>query len=382
MKILRTASVAIHVRASFVVLVLLYSLAAGAGAVLSLVFLFALLATFLVHELGHVVVARLLRRPTETTIGGAGGQTVAFGPLLNTWQRLAVLLAGILASYCLTEGAAWALQKGVWSHAIIHETLYSIYTFSAAWFWCNLIPLYPFDGGEIFVVLGGAAFGRTGRIAAAGLSIVVGICLALYCLWAWALPAVIIALYSLTETFLLLHRPQSLHGGVLSDEAQKLHELRQRWLSGEQEKAISELQALAKESKESDVRKGALDSCSEYLLELDRFRDAYDLLTQAKDSLSLASLEHMALAAYKTSHWSEGLEAGREAFRECPSLSTATLCAALSSRLLLDEESIHWLQAAQSMGFRNVTEFAASSDFDPIRSTEPFQKFLASLNRS
>ena len=381
MKILRTASVAIHVRASFVVLVLLYTLATGAGALFSLIYLFAFFATFLVHELGHVAVARLLRRPCETTIGGAGGHTAIFGTALKTWQRLLVLFAGILASYLLTEGAAWALQKGVWSYAVIHETLFYIFTFSAAWFWCNLIPLYPFDGGEIVVVAGGALFGRIGRVVAAYVNMLVSFCLTMYCLWAGAFPGAIVALYCLTETFLLLRRPQGLQGGTLSDEAQKLHEARQRWLSGAQETAISELRLLAEKSQESDVRKGALDSCSEYLLELDRFRDAYDLLSQAKDSLPLASLEHLTLAAYKTSHWSEGLETGREAFRECPSLSTASLCAALSARLSQDDETINWLQAAQTMGFRNVSEFVSTSDFDPIRASASFQRFLAGLQK-
>jgi membrane-associated protease RseP (regulator of RpoE activity) len=95
----------------------------------------------LVHEFGHIIVARLLRRPTETTIGGAGGRTVVFGPALKTWQRVLVLFSGILASYLLTEGMAWLLQKGLWPHVVVHETLFSIYTFSAVWFWCNLLTV-------------------------------------------------------------------------------------------------------------------------------------------------------------------------------------------------------------------------------------------------
>jgi hypothetical protein len=379
MKILRTASMAIHVRASFVVLALLYALASEAGVLLSLIFLAALFVTFLVHEFGHIIVARLLRRPTETTIGGAGGRTVIFGPVLKTWQRVLVLFSGILASYLLTEGTAWLLQKGLWPHAVVHETLFSIYTFSAVWFWCNLIPLYPFDGGEIAVVVGGALFGRVGRILAAVLNMVVGVSLAIYCLSVGAFPAVIVALYSLTETFLLVRRPQGLHGGVLSDDAQKLHDLQQRWLSGEQEQVVAELRQLSEKSEESDVRKSALDSCSEYLLELDRFREAYDLLINAQDTLQLASLEHLALSGYKTSHWAEALEAGREAFRLCPSLSTASLCAVLSARLSLDEESVGWLRAAQSMGFRNIAEFVSTTDFDSIRSSTALQQFLDGL---
>lgn len=379
MKILRTASMAVHVRASFVVLALLYALASEAGALLSLIFLAALFITFFVHEVGHIIVARLMKRPTETTIGGAGGKTLVFGPVLKTWQRVLVLLAGVFSSYLLIEGMAWLLQKGLWPHAVVHELLFSIYSFSVVWFWCNLIPLYPFDGGEIVVAVGGALFGRFGRILAAGLSMLVGLSLAIYCLWEGAFSGIIIALYSLTETFLLVRRPQGLHGGVLSDDAQKLHDLQQRWLSGEQEQVVAELRVLAERSEEADVRRSALDFCSEYLLELDRFREAYDLLRNAKDTLQLASLEHLALSGYKTSHWDEALEAGREAFRQCPSLSTASLCAALAARLSLDEESIGWLRAAQSMGFRNVAEFVSTADFDPIRSSTVLQQFLEGL---
>jgi hypothetical protein len=379
MKILRTASMAIHVRASFVVLALLYAVTSAADILLSLIYLVALFVTFLVHEVGHIVVARLMHRPTETTIGGAGGRTLIFGPMLKTWQRVLVLLAGILASYLLVEGTAWFLQNGIWPYVVVHEVLFSIYFLSATWFFFNLIPLYPFDGGEIVVVVGGALFGRKGRILAALLNMAVGLCLASYCLWTGMFFGVIVALYSLVETFLLLRRPQGLHGGALSDDAQKLHDLQQRWLGGEQEQVIGELHLLAEKSEEPEVRRAALDACSEYLLELDRFREAFDLLSTAHDTLQLASLEHLALAGYKTSHWSEALEAGREAFRQCPSLSTASLCAALSARLSLDEESVGWLRAAQSMGFRNIAEFIATSDFDPLRSNISLQQFLETL---
>ena len=376
MRILRTASVAIHVRASFVVLVLLYAVATEAEAFLSLLFLFALFAAFLVHELGHVIVARFLGRATETTIGGAGGQTIVFGPALRAWQRLAFLFSGVLSSYLLAEASAWALQKGVWSHAVIHETLFAVYNFSVLWFWCNVIPLYPFDGGEAAVVIGGALFGRVGRILASALSILMGLYLVFFGVLNRMIPVGIVAVYSLIETFLLLHRPQGLHGGVLSDEAQKLHEIRQRWLNGRQDQAISELKLLVEGGKEACVRKEALESYSEYLIELDRFREAYEALSQAKDTLSVVSLEHLALAGYKTSHWSEGLEAGREAFRQCPSLSTASLCAMLSARLALEEETVNWLQTAGSMGLRKAAEFVATNDFDPIRSGDRFQKYL------
>ena len=379
MKILRTASVAIHVRASFVVLALLYALAHEAGPLLSLLLLAALFVTFLGHELGHIIVARFMKRPTETTIGGAGGKTIVFGPALKTWQRVLVLLSGVFASYLLVEGTAWLLQKGFWPHVVVQQALISIYSLSVLWFWCNLIPLYPFDGGEITVVLGGALFGRIGRILAVVLNMAVGISLVIYCLFEGMFGGAIIALYSLTETFLLVRRPQSLHGGVLSDDAQKLHDLQQRWLSGEQEQVVAELRLLAEKSGEADVRRSALDLCSEYLLELDRFREAYDLLSNAKDTLQLASLEHLALSGYKTSHWDEALEAGREAFRQCPSLSTASLCAALAARLSLDEESVGWLRAAQSMGFRNVAEFVSTADFDPIRSSTVLKQFLEGL---
>lgn len=376
MHLFQSRSFSVSIRLSFLVLVLIYSLLVGQGIISTALSAAAFFIIFFIHEVGHALVARCMGRPCDITIGGAGGKTAIFGPLLKTWQRFIVLLGGPMASFVL----GWAVWSILLSSEKIgdvpREFFVSVHHFNALWFFCNLIPVYPFDGGEIFLLFGGALFGRTGQKAAALLSMLIGFLVTMYFLYSLALPGMVIALYCLTESFALFQNPPSLHGDLLSDDGLKIHELQQRWLSGEQELVVDALKHLSRDSREAEARKAAVETCSEYLLELDRFREAYEVLHEAKDALSLSSLEQLTLAGYRTSHWREGLDAGREAFREVPSLPIANLCARLAARLELDEEAVCWLRAAQSHGLEDLSEVLESSDFDSIRSSTVFEKFV------
>jgi hypothetical protein len=377
MKIIRTSFASLTIRPTFFILAFLFSIFVGASISATFLIMGVLFFVFFAHELGHVVVACLMGRPTETVIGGAGGKTEVYGPLLKLWQRLSIHLAGIAATYFLMVGTRVWLFDAESLSPTLRESLFLLYSLSVGWFWFNLLPLYPFDGGEIAIDIGRSLFGRLGERIVACLSIVLSFLLTLALIGLGAFVGVILCLYCLMQSYSLFRHPLLSRSGTLSDDALVLHDLRQRWLAGDQEDVIGQLERLINESNEKDIRQEAMECCSGYLLATDRPREAYDLLKGAKDALTLSSLEHLQLAAYRTSHWLEGLEAGREAFRECHSLSVATLCSMLAARLGVADESSQWLRTCQSLGLEKLDPVIDSSDFDPVRSSPEFQELVA-----
>jgi hypothetical protein len=241
-----------------------------------------------------------------------------------------------------------------------------------------VIPLYPFDGGRLVVDLAGMIFGRFGEKAAACLSIIVALLVTLYVLHIGTYLGLFFMLYAIGQSYTLFKRPAYCAGtsGVTEDEM-TLHDLQDRWLKGEQKEVVAQLRVLALSSKEREVRQQAIEWCAEYLLLLEQAREAYELLINAKDPLMPLALEHLSLAAYRTSHFFEGLEACRAVFTARQTLSVSVLAAMLSARCGFEEEAIEWLIAAKGLGLQNIEGVVTSADFDPIRAGTEFQSFIA-----
>jgi hypothetical protein len=377
MRLVRTSSICLHIRPSFVILAFLFAIFARATMPISLLMMGVLFLVFFLHELGHVIVARLLGRPCDVIIGGAGGRTDVLGPPLRFWQRTAVRVGGLVATYLVIVGTRMWLFDEEMLPATLRECVYTLYTFSLGWFWFNLLPLCPFDGGQLCLDIGGSLFGRIGERVAAVVCMLAAFLFALCLLGNNLFLGVLVSLYCMAKAFSVFRHPTMVHGSDQSEEALLLQELRQRWHNGEQGRVIEELKQLARTAKQKEIRQEAVGCASEYLLVLEQPREAYELLTAAKDPLLSSSLEHLALAAYQTSHWSEGLFAGREAFRQYPSPSVATLCAMLAAREEKAAEAIHWLQTALSLGVTSMASIIEAEDFDSIRSSDAFHHFLA-----
>ncbi len=66
-----------------------------------LIWVLCTLASVLVHELGHVVTARIFGQPGNITVTGLGGQAVGEFGELAVWQRILVICAGPGAGFLL-----------------------------------------------------------------------------------------------------------------------------------------------------------------------------------------------------------------------------------------------------------------------------------------
>jgi Zn-dependent protease len=146
--------------------------------VVAAIFVVALYASVLLHEIAHVLAARAFgMRVPSVTLNLLGGETSIEGESRTPWQELATAIVGPLVSLAIGLGARWAaanLDPGV-----LHDVVWSIGWVNILVAVFNMLPGLPLDGGRVFraviwQVTGNEEAGTRfaawlGRLAAAGL---------------------------------------------------------------------------------------------------------------------------------------------------------------------------------------------------------------------
>ena len=147
----------------------------------------AVLVSLLAHETSHILVARLFGVRPRSVLSALGGQVYGLDEL-KRWQRVLVLLAGVLGNL-LIYGILWlatsertplpvARLGREWSTFIGNAVVVSM-MINALWGLLNVLPLWPLDGGRIAVEVGDALLGRRGQTLALLLSLAVCLLLSL-----------------------------------------------------------------------------------------------------------------------------------------------------------------------------------------------------------
>jgi Zn-dependent protease len=146
---LRLLGIDVDVQGSFLFTALLFGAAGGRtsfgemGAWIGVVFV-----SVLWHELGHALVGRTFGATPRIELNGGGGLTFDAG-VDAWWKELLVCLAGPLAGFVL-GGVVWAAQRGfAASDEIAAVAELAIYV-NVGWGMLNLLPVFPYDGGQAF----------------------------------------------------------------------------------------------------------------------------------------------------------------------------------------------------------------------------------------
>lgn len=111
-------------------------------------YFFGLFASVLIHEYGHVFMARLHGVDCRTiTLHGLGGLAHLEGELRRPRSEFLVAAAGPLVSFALA-GVLWATSLII-PHDAVAKTIGEL-AFLNILFGCfNLLPAYPMDGGQM-----------------------------------------------------------------------------------------------------------------------------------------------------------------------------------------------------------------------------------------
>ncbi len=152
----------------------------------SLVFIFLVLLSVGLHELGHIWIARRYDILTkEVILLPTGGISYQENFPRNTREELLIslagplvnlVIAGLLLPFIQTQHPFWDIQPGF---DIIHEKdfFYKLHMVNLALFAVNLLPAFPLDGGRILRALLGT---RMNYFKATALVVILGKILAAF----------------------------------------------------------------------------------------------------------------------------------------------------------------------------------------------------------
>lgn len=136
--------------------------------VLAAVFVVALYASVLIHEIAHVLAARAFgMRVASVTLHLLGGETLIEGESRTPWQELSTSIVGPLASlviglgsFALSDSMTTGTTSDIWWSIGYVNVIVAVF---------NMLPGLPLDGGRVFKAIVWQLTGReeTGtRIAA------------------------------------------------------------------------------------------------------------------------------------------------------------------------------------------------------------------------
>jgi len=163
------------------------------------------LVSVMVHEMGHVIMARIFGQPGSITLAGMGGQAIGNYAELSPQKRILVALAGPFAGFTflglvvLLDNQHWNLMmdwinlpalKTSWCYMEQHVAIrFSPVYFLASrflilmnliWNLFNLLPIIPMDGGMVLSDVSTIVSPRKGVIFAHGVSFVLATLLTMF----------------------------------------------------------------------------------------------------------------------------------------------------------------------------------------------------------
>jgi Zn-dependent protease len=141
-----------------------------------------ILISILVHELAHALMFKYFGVDSAIVCYSFGGLAIPTSPLRTRSQQIVVSLAGPFANFMLA-GLIWGSNvKAEWALISDYTSVaYSILIYiNIGWGILNLLPVYPFDGGQVSRQLWQISRPRNGIEISLKLSLGVAIALAIY----------------------------------------------------------------------------------------------------------------------------------------------------------------------------------------------------------
>ncbi|KAF3361615.1 Uncharacterized protein PHSC3_001991 [Chlamydiales bacterium STE3] len=341
---------------------------------------FVILASVLIHELGHALTAQVFGQEASITLTFFGGVTKRSGPSIAKWKEFLIVLNGPLAGFSLALVALWLTSFQLFkSQPLILAALTIAYYVNYFWTFLNLFPIQPLDGGHLTMILLQGLFGYRGIKMAYFLS---GIVAALFGLLFFFMQQVflgavffIFAFDSFKNWKSSLHMSKMDQSETLQEEVSNAEKLLQM---GYREEAKEKLTAILAQAQ---THRGIL-SCktSELLaliyLEEGDFAKAYTLLEPYRKNLDTEGLSLLQKIAFENRLFKESAEIGTEVHQEFISSKTALINALSHAELRNADATIGWLKTAIDEGILDPQQVLLDSRFDFVRNSSSFQNLL------
>ncbi len=344
----------------------------------TLVWVFVILVSVLIHEMGHATTALFFGLQPRIELVALGGLTYHQGDKLPFWKQFIIVLNGPLFGFTLFLIAWFLLKIPALAIGFLGGVLTLFFWVNLIWTILNLVPVMPLDGGQLLRIVLESFFGAKGFRYSLIIGIVIAGAIAIF-FFLYHQHFLIGALFFLFafQSWDLYRRLRRMTNKDRSQDLKKaLEEAEKDLQGGQKEKALFAFERIRDESKEGMIHMMATQYLAFLKYDLGKIKEAYDLLLPFRSELSPEALCLLHKAAYKEKDFALVEEIGGSCFQVMPSkeiaLRNALACAALAKA----KPSIGWLETAFQEGLENVIEIAKGAEFDPIRESSFFEQFI------
>lgn len=348
----------------------------------TIVWSIVILLSVLIHEYGHALTALSFGQHAEINLVGFGGLTKREGPKLANWKEFLIVLNGPIAGL-LTFAIAYFLLGHVGEKkAILLYALEVAINVNLFWTLLNLLPVIPLDGGHLLRILLESAFGLRGLKLAFLISIALAGVMGIYFF-------IIQQIFMGALFFLLAFESYRAWADVKSmtpqDTDQQLQNAVKEGIeelkAGQSQEALAKFSYVRQQAPKGMLYVTATQYAARILAEQGNLKQAYQWLYPVKNRVSIDYLHLLQQLAYRLQEWEETIKIGEQVYQQEPTIDTALINAFSYAIMGKAIPAIGWLRSAVQLGMPDVQKIIERREFDAIRNSDPFQKWLNSLKK-
>jgi stage IV sporulation protein FB len=341
-----------------------------------------ILISVLIHEYGHALTALMFGQRVEINLVGFGGLTKRDGPKLERWKEFLIVLNGPLAGFLTFFIAYFLLGHIGEKKAILLYALEVAVNVNLFWTLLNLLPVIPLDGGHLLRILLEGALGLRGLKLAFFISIVLAGLIGLYF---FLIQQIFMGALFLLLAFESYRAWADVRSMTPQDTDQQLQNIMKEGVeelkAGRSQDALAKFSYVRQQAPKGMLYVTATQYAARILAEQGNLKQAYQWLYPLKNRISIDYLHLLQQLAYRLQEWEEAVKIGEQIYQQEPTVDTALINALSYAIMGKAVPAVGWLRSAAQQGLPDVQKVIERREFDAIRNSEPFQKWLKSLGK-
>lgn len=338
-----------------------------------------ILISILIHEYGHALTALMFGQEAEINLIGLGGMTKRNGPKLDHWKEFLIVFNGPFAGILTFLAANMLLNHFAENKTILVYFLIVAVNVNLFWTLLNLLPVLPLDGGHLLRIILEKIFGFRGYRWSFLVSMILACAIGIL---SFLSQQVIMGALFLMLAFEGYRAWADIKEMLPEDENKELQEWVQEGMkdleAGRLSEALQQFEAVRQRTSKGMLYVTATQYGARILAEQGNFKLAYLWLYPLKSRLSPEYLRLLQQLSYRLQEWEETVKIGELLYQQEPSIDAAVTNALSYGILGQAVPAVGWLRCAVQLGLKNVDQIIEKREFDAIRQSDPFQKWLRS----
>lgn len=372
----------IYIFPFFWFLILMIGWLNSASIVGTLIWSAVILVSVLIHEYGHAVTALAFGQQAEINLVGLGGLTKRQGPKLARWKEFIIVLNGPLAGFMIFIIAYQLIGFVGEKKPILIYALEVAINVNLFWTLLNLLPVLPLDGGHLLRILLEGAFGLRGIKVSFFISIILASLIGFYFFFIQQILMGALFFMLAFESYRAWADVKSIDPQDSDQQLQTLvKEGIEKLKEGYPQEALEKFTFVRQQAPKGMLYVTATQYAARILAEQGNLKQAYDWLYPLKNRLPIDYLRLLQQIAYRVQEWEEAAAIGQEAYQQEPSIDTALINALSYGIMGKATPAVGWLRCAVQLGLPNVQQVIQKREFDVIRESDVFQKWLKSQEK-